>query len=150
MNTHELTENLFNHEFIPFRDINNELVLDQINNHTPYDMNPNLYWAILLEQINDDSNNIVFSWYDFVENKQYNNLLRLHHIQNENIKVSCKSVNFKSIPKELLDMDQEIVENSNTSLPETLKSRGVFIKDLMSRYTSSSFLIINKIISKVG
>lgn len=144
MNTHELTENLFNHEFIPFRDINNELVLDQINNHTPYDMNPNLYWAILLEQINDDSNNIVFSWYDFVENKQYNNLLRLHHIQNENIKVSCKSVNFKSIPKELLDMDQEIVENSNTSLPETLKSRGVFIKDLMSRYTSSSFLIKNK------
>jgi len=46
LKTHELTENLFNHEFIPFRDINNDLVLDQINNHTPYDMNPNLYWAI--------------------------------------------------------------------------------------------------------
>ena len=143
LQTHELTEDLFNHQFVPFRDINNDLVLNQINNHTPYDMNPNLYWAILLEQILHDPSNIKFAWYDFVENRQYNSLLRIHYNKFENVKISCKTVNFKSIPKDILNLDGSFM-SSNSSLPETLRTNGIFIKDLINRYTSSSFLIKNK------
>ncbi|XBW38225.1 hypothetical protein QEN19_003814 [Hanseniaspora menglaensis] len=161
-----MTNRLFDHKYKPFEDIFNERTLEAIDNKMPYDLNPNLYWDVLLSQAidienhkiknTDFSGDIEFSWYDFVDNYDYNILLKLS--QEEGTTVNCQATNFVCIPKELVDLsdfeseeqvsiaeEQDSNENVNDeNQVSSSKIKGIFVKDLMIQYNSPIFLEKNK------
>ncbi|XBW38226.1 hypothetical protein QEN19_003815 [Hanseniaspora menglaensis] len=78
-----LIENqLLDHQYTPFGFKNNyENEKDSFflaSEGQPYDLNPLFYWELLMNQI-ADGNQVQFTWYDFVNNVEYNNYLRNIH-----------------------------------------------------------------------
>ena len=182
-----LTDSLFKHEYTPFKDYFNEETLALIDAKKPYDINPNLYWDLLLSQIinieskkkgeekekeentSNSEDELVFAWYDFVDNIEYNTLLQLSKLEGDNApEVSCKCTNYKSIPVALVDLEgynsnflkareeteeyedeeyeeeeEEDIEDSEEVIEQT-NPRRLFVKDLLAQYTSPSFLEKNK------
>ncbi|OBA26708.1 hypothetical protein HANVADRAFT_62622, partial [Hanseniaspora valbyensis NRRL Y-1626] len=166
-----LTDSLFNHEYTPFKDYYNEETLALIDSKKPYDINPNLYWDLLLSQIinleqdredkekeeqdkedyeedNYTEDELVFAWYDFVDNIEFNTLLQLSKLEGDIApEVSCKCTNYKSIPVALVDLESynsNFLKTREEEEEEETTQRHLFVNDLLAQYTSPSFIEKNK------
>ncbi|OBA25336.1 hypothetical protein HANVADRAFT_63734 [Hanseniaspora valbyensis NRRL Y-1626] len=193
-----LTDSLFNHKYTPFKNYYNVETLALIDSKKPYDINPNLYWDLLLSQIinleskkkgeqdkeeedkeeqdkeeedkeeedkeeqdkeeqdnkednkedNYTEDELVFAWYDFVDNIEFNTLLQLSKLEGDIApEVSCKCTNYKSIPVALVDLESynsNFLKTREEEEEEQTTQRHLFVKDLLAQYTSPSFIEKNK------
>lgn len=125
VSNNSLVKSLFDHHYSPFQDFFNFKTLAAVDSAEPYDLNPNLYWDVLLSQVLESQDEVEFAWYDFIDNIEYNTLLRLSNTTS----VTCKTTNFKSIPVELVSLNG---------------SPGLFVADLLPQYSSQVFLEKNR------
>lgn len=99
-----IEENLLDHTFVAFGSSDDSFM--QASEGKPYDLSPRLYWDLLLNQVAQDSENIAFTWYDFISNVEYNNYLRnIHYASNHEEMwdaVDCNLLNSEIFNKEIL------------------------------------------------
>lgn len=83
-----IEKDILNHRYDPFKPYYKTLQesenqsYEDIMENKPYDLDPVLYWNFIIRQIDQLESNdqfIEFSWYDFINNVEYNNFLRNIH-----------------------------------------------------------------------
>lgn len=127
-----IERDILNHKFVPFKpyyksfeESDNQSFKD-ISENKPYDLDPVLYWNFIIrqiEQLEDNNQYIDFSWYDFINNIEYNNYLRNLHDESNPIwdSIDCSFLNdeiydlniYKKLNKPIFFYNSELYENED-------------------------------------